>query len=228
MFEGQARHLVLLGILLTVVALMADQTVLAGQWAGRSTSFWLAAAIAAPILHQVYVWLSWRLELHHQWLSQSLGRERGFLVYAVGFSVLFVFRLLSIVALSLASRNSFEIRPAIAAILSLALLLPSVYLVYSVLRYFGLRRAFGIDHFDPSYRKAPFVREGIFRFSSNAMYVFGFLLLWIPGVLLSSKAGLLAAFFSHVYIWVHYYCTELPDMWRIYGRIPMSPGPDAG
>jgi len=216
MFEGQARHYVLLVILLAAAALLADQATLAGEWAGQPTLFWLAVAIAVPILHQVYVWYLWRLELVRGWLSQRFGRERGFVAYAVGFSILFVSRLLSMLSLSVSNRHSYEISPLIATIVSFLLLLPSLYLFYSVRKYFGLRRAFGIDHFDSSYAAVPFVRRGIFRFSSNAMYVFGFLILWIPGVLLGSRAGLLAAFFNHAYIWVHYYCTELPDIRRIY------------
>ena len=70
--------------------------------------------------------------------------------------------------------------------LGMILAVPAVYLAYSVRRYFGFKRAFGIDHFDPSYRSRPFVREGIFRFSSNAMYDFGFLWLWLPGLFLQT------------------------------------------
>ena len=88
---------------------------------------------------------------------------------------------------------------------------------YSVLKYFTLRRALGIDHFDATYRNAPLVRQGMFRYSRNAMYVFGIAILWLPGLLLASKAALLAALFNHLYIWVHYYTVELPDMRTIYG-----------
>ena len=42
-------------------------------------------------------------------------------------------------------------------------------------------------------------------------------LLWIIGLVFLSQGALLVALFSHVYIWVHYYTTELPDMRRIYG-----------
>ena len=48
------------------------------------------------------------------------------------------------------------------------------------------------------------------------MYTFGFLAAWIPGFMWLSSAALLSALFSHLYIWVHYYCTELPDMQHIY------------
>jgi len=49
------------------------------------------------------------------------------------------------------------------------------------------------------------------------MYVFGFLVLWIPGFVMFSKAALLVALFNQIYIWVHYYFTELPDINFIYG-----------
>lgn len=61
------------------------------------------------------------------------------------------------------------------------------------------------------------MRDGIFRFSSNAMYTFGFLALWVPGLLLESAAALLAAGFQHAYIWVHFHFTERPDAEHIYG-----------
>jgi hypothetical protein len=57
----------------------------------------------------------------------------------------------------------------------------------------------------------------MFKYSSNAMYTFGFLILWVPGLLLLSKAAILAGLFNHVYIWVHYFFTEAPDMKVIYG-----------
>src|SRR5690606_41959971 len=97
-------------------------------------------------------------------------------------------------------------------------LVPALYLFYSVKRYFTFRRAFGIDHFDPAARHLPFVRGGIFRFTSNGMYTFGFLLLWVPALWWASAAGLAVAAFNHLYVWVHYFATERPDIARIYGR----------
>lgn len=73
---------------------------------------------------------------------------------------------------------------------------------------FGLKRAASADYFDPTYRNKTLVREGIFKYKGNAMYIFGLLVLWIP--------GLLAALFGHLYIWAHYYTTELLDTRRIY------------
>jgi hypothetical protein len=81
----------------------------------------------------------------------------------------------------------------------------------------ALPRLFGADHFDPSVRALPFVRGDIFRFTSNGMYVFGFLLLWVPGLWWASAGVLSAALFNHPYIWVHDFATERPDIARIYG-----------
>ena len=122
------------------------------------------------------------------------------------------------VAVSVANRDTLDANHLVLKGVALLIALPAVYLFYSVSRYFGYRRALGIDHFDESYRDKPFVRRGIFRFTRNGMYTFGLAALWIPGLVYASKAGLLSAAFSHLYIWVHYFCTERPDMQRIYGK----------
>ena len=60
------------------------------------------------------------------------------------------------------------------------------------------------------------ILKGIFRFTRNGMYVYGFLILWVPALWWASVAALTAALFNHLYIWVHYFATEKPDMARIY------------
>ena len=61
--------------------------------------------------------------------------------------------------------------------------------------------------------------SGVYALADDAaMYTFGFLIIWVPGLVFYSKAALLAAGFNHIYIWVHYYTTELPDIRYIYGR----------
>ena len=48
--------------------------------------------------------------------------------------------------------------------------------MYSVVHYFGIDRAYGIDHFEPElYRNKTFVKQGMFKYTDNAMYKFGFL-----------------------------------------------------
>ena len=120
--------------------------------------------------------------------------------------------------LAIANQRTVQIDPAWLNATAVVIAIPTIYLFYSVSRYFGYRRALGIDHFDPSYREKPFIRRGIFRLTRNGMYTFGFGAVWLPGLLWGSQAALLSAAFSHLYIWVHYFCTELPDMRRIYPK----------
>lgn len=219
MFEKQAWHLVALAALLYAVSALTDEATLAGEYLGLSTCSWLVIAIAAPIAHQLYVWFCWRAELHHKLITRSLGAN-GFVIYQTGFLILLLSRLLTILALALSNRGSAGLDPGFAWSVALVFMLASFYLMHSVIKHFGIRRACGVDHFDASYRDRPFVREGIFRITGNAMYSFGLLILWVPGLVWFSKAAILAALFNHVYIWVHYYFTELPDIKRIYHNDP--------
>lgn len=88
----------------------------------------------------------------------------------------------------------------------------------SVRKYFGFKRAAGADHFDPAYRDLPLVNEGIFRFTNNGMYLFGFFLFWAVAIGFDSKSALAVAAWSHAYIWVHWFATEKPDMEYLYGK----------
>lgn len=216
LFERQLLHVVLLACLLVpVIFLAGSDTALKGSYLGLSTAAWFWISIAVPVAHQVYVAVWWRLELHLAWFTKRFGKA-AFPVYAGGFAFLFLGRFVAIVLLAIANRGTLSMSEPVRLTLGAVIACGSGYLFYSVARYFGLRRAFGIDHFDPAYRDLPLVREGIFRFTPNAMYIFGILLLWLPGVLTSSRAAVVAALFNHLYIWVHYSCTELPDMRRIY------------
>jgi hypothetical protein len=150
-------------------------------------------------------------------ISRWFGKN-GFTYYAVGFAFLFTSRLIAIILLAISNRNTLSLPPTMALIFTIVLLLPALYTFYSVHKYFGIKRALGIDHFDKTYRNVPFVKEGIFKFTDNAMYAYGLFILWMPGLLLFSKAALMVAMFNHIYVWVHYYCTELPDIHYIYGK----------
>ena len=217
-FERQGLHAFLLCLLLIAVAWLTRLPgMLDGSYGGVSTSTWLWWSIAVPIIHQVWVWFCWRLELHHQALSRYLG-DWGFRIYAAGFAIASFFRFYTIIGLGLANRGTLEVPQGLLNAVAAVLAVPALYLFYSVARFFSFKRALGADHFDASYRDRPLETRGIFRYTRNGMYTFGFLPIWIPGLLLASKAALLSAAFSHIFIWVHYYCTELPDMNRIYRR----------
>ena len=188
---------------------------LRGELFGITTSYWLMISIAIPIVHQTYVWLSWRLELHHQKLSKLLG-SKAFPVYKLGFLILFFGRIVSIILLAASNKNTVSIDADLKYGLSLVIGILFLYSIHSVLSYFGMNRAVGLDHFDPKMAQLPFVKKGVFKYTSNAMYAIVFLVIYLPGILYESSAGLLVGLFSHCYIWVHYYCTELPDIRIIY------------
>ncbi len=215
--ERQPLHWLLLAFLVGFALLLRTETMLVGSFWGLSSNTWFWLSIASAVVHQFYVWFVWRVELHGRLVTRLIGRRWGFGLYALDFSLLLMARFLTIVGLAIANAGTLPWPPPVVYLLAVVLAVPFVYLQYSVLRYFGIRRAMGLDHFEPALRNEPLVREGIFAYIPNAMYAVGFLGLYLPGLLLFSQAALLAAAFQHAYIWVHYYCTELPDMRHIYG-----------
>ena len=216
-FERQWLHvLFLVGLLAGLVLASGIDGFQRGSFLGLSTMLWFWLAVGFAVVHQTTVWFCWRTQLHLSLLTRAFG-DNGFTLYAVLFSILGISRVLTVFILAISNRGTFALDLTTLRILALFMAIPALYLFYSVKRYFGLKRAFGIDHFDASYRTMPFVNKGIFRFTSNGMYIFGFFLLWIPGLWCASIAGLFASLFNHLYIWVHYYSTELPDIRRIYG-----------
>jgi len=120
-------------------------------------------------------------------------------------------------AVGLADAGSLTQFRSLQISLGILLLIPTFYTFWSIGKYFGWQRALGGDHFRQKYREMPIVNQGIFRYSSNGMYTFAFLAFWAIALLTGSTAALAAALFQHAYIWVHWYCTEEPDMRVIYG-----------
>ena len=216
LFERQGLHLLLLGNLLVLVSWLASYWVADGRFLGVAAPNWFWAAIAVAVLHQGWVWLCWRLQLHARLLTRWFG-PTGFTLYAAGFALLAFTRAGVLICLAVADRGTVPVEGPLLDTLATLLLAPIGYLFYSVARYFTFQRAVGADHFDSAYRSKPLENRGIFRFTRNGMYTFGLLLVWLPGLYASSQAALLAAAFNHAYIWVHYFCTELPDMKRVYG-----------
>ncbi len=207
-FKGQLLHLLLLVALLAGSFWFIDYKKLE-----TITRAWFFACIAIPVIHQVYVWLTWRSEL----CFTAISKER-FATYGVVFMVLLISRPLAVLGLAVSNQGSVVLPVAVRIVIPILLAIPAIYTFYSVARYFSISRAMGIDHFDPAYRNAPLVRDGIFGWTHNAMYIFGFFIFWVIAFAFSSRAAFVAAAFSHTYIWVHYFCTEKPDMEFIYGE----------
>lgn len=205
LWTGQGLHAISLAVLFALVW---------ATWIYLGKPFPLAfwTAVAFPIAHQVYVWLAWRLEL----LSGATGDLIGFNGYVAVFFLLFGGRFVSLFTLAWLDRGTLQLPSLVQISMSAALIAVGGYAGYSVKRYFGMARAAGADHFDPRYRNMPFVKEGIFRYTSNGMYIYAFLLFWAIAIGFNSSAALLVAAFSHAYIWVHFYATEKPDMEFLY------------
>lgn len=217
-FEKQGWHWAGLACLLGVTCwLWGYPGYQFGRFLGTQTSTWMALAVVIPIVHQVYVWLAWRLELHHQTLTRLLGAQ-AFSVYGSIFMVLLIARLVVLFPLAIANRGTLSIDRELRYALTGICLVLAGWVLTSVLRYFSFKRALGADHFEPRYRDGGLVRKGAFRYFPNAMYSLGLLILWVPGWMFASKAAVLAAGFAHAYIWLHYFTVELPDMKRIYGE----------
>ncbi|MGI9516001.1 MAG: methyltransferase [Pirellulaceae bacterium] len=217
-FEKQWLHLLLLaGLLIGVSLIWRTDALHEGQLWGVTTTTWLLMAISVAVAHQVVVWFCWRTELHGSLLSRTMGKH-GFTLYATLFAVLGLTRIALVFAIAVSNAGTLPLPETLGGVLAIGLAIPALYTFYSVERYFGYRRAVGADHFDKAYRHKPLVNRGIFRFTSNGMYVYGFLILWVPVFWWGSLAALCAAVFNHAYIWVHYLCTEAPDMRRIYGQ----------
>ena len=172
--------------------------------------FWIA--VLSPIIHQIFVWIAWRSELQAATVSKTIG----FRSYCIVFFVLFFGRFLTLFVVAYFDGGSLGLSFTMRIGLGAVLLVPGVYALYSVHQYFGLARAAGGDHFDLRYRTMPLVKQGIFRYTDNGMYLYAFLCFWAIAVALNSSAALIIAAFSHAYIWIHFQATEKPDMNYIY------------
>jgi hypothetical protein len=216
-FKRQQWHLAAILVLVPLAWAFAANALNTGAWLGIPDTTWFWLALGVAIVHQVVVWVVWRSQLGWAVFSKLFG-QYDLLVWGLLFIPLLVARPLLVVGLAIANRGSLDLPQPLAVGLGLVLLLPAIYTLWSVARYFGIPRAIGGDHFRSHYRTMPLVKEGAFAWSSNAMYAFAFLGLWSIALLIGSQAALTVVLFQHAYIWVHLYCTEAPDMDLLYGQ----------
>ena len=214
-FKGQLEHL-LLALLLAPGTLCLVMPLTTGQRIGPMTDREAAALLVAVVVaHQVTVWLVWRLQLCFGLLSRLLGKA-DLVVWGVIFFPFLAARVGLLAGVGLSDYGALGLPRSLEIGLGVLLLLLAAYTLYSVLRHFGLVRAMGGDHFRERYLDMDLVRDGIFRYSEDAMYTFGFAGLWALALLLGSRMALILALFQHAYIWVHLYCTERPDLEVLY------------
>jgi len=181
---------------------------------------WAEATIWLAVGHQALVALVFRAQLYMAAMTRLFGRHD----MAVWRSVFLPLLVARPVGLALAGWHDPGTLPGPAwgvIALGAVLMLPPIWGMHSVLRHFTIARALGGDHFRESYAAMPLVREGAFALTPNVMYTVVPLALWGIALMLDSPLALLLAAFQHAYIWVHMYCTERPDMDRIYG--PSAP-----
>jgi len=128
-----------------------------------------------------------------------------------------ILRPISLFALAFLDANSLGLPTSFRIIAAFVIFIPGVHTIFSVKKYFGFKRAAGADHFKSEYRAMPLVKEGIFKYSSNGMYLFGFFIMWAVAIGFNSSSALVVAAFSHCSIWIHFYATEKPNMDYLYG-----------
>jgi hypothetical protein len=218
-FHGQLRHLIALIMLLIILWVFATPYLGDDVWLGKTDAFWFWGSVSVAIFQQVIGWIVFRAQLGWGFLTKWFGKA-DLLVWGLLFIPLVIARLLLLLALGIADRGSITLPVSITLPLGFLLLLPAFYTMHSVLRYFGLIRAMGGDHFRRKYREMPLVRQGAYRWSDNAMYAYVFLVLWSMALFTRSQAALALVLFHHAYVWVHFHFTEKPDMELIYPDQP--------
>jgi len=217
LFHRQPLHAVLLALLVTVsYALAAPKLGSADAWLGLTVRSWFWLNVAVVIAHQVIVWLVFRGQLGWAALTRVFGRW-DMMIWGLVFMPFLVARPVLLVGMAVADSGSLMLPRWLSLTFGAAVLVPALFTLWSVFRYFGIPRALGGDHFRLRYRRMPMVRAGAFAWTPNAMYLIAFLGLWSIALLASSYVALVIALFQHAYIWVHYFCTEEPDMRLMYG-----------
>ena len=212
-FKHQIWHLGGTVLLFYIGAQLVDLNGNTNTFLGISALNWFMIAMSTPLIHQAYVWICWRSELCWQSISNSIG----FKGYVIIFFILIISRFSAIVVCIVDYGSLYK--PGILAwLISIILFIPGVYTMYSVRKYFGFFRAAGADHFDPKYRDMPFEKRGIFKWSSNAMYLFGIGIPFAFAVATGSQSMFVVAIYTYISIWLHYFCTEKEDFKIIYGN----------
>ena len=212
-FKHQIWHLGGTIVLFYIGVQLVDLESNTNSFLGISTLNWFTIAMSIPIIHQAYVWICWRSELCWKSISNTIG----FKGYIIIFFILIILRLSAIVVCFVDYGSLYK--PGILAwVISIILFIPGAYTMYSVKKYFGFLRAAGADHFDPKYRDMSFEKRGIFKWSPNAMYLFGIGIPFAFAVATGSQSMFIVAIYTYISIWLHYFCTEREDFKIIYGN----------
>ncbi|MCB1367132.1 MAG: hypothetical protein KDK00_05175 [Rhodobacteraceae bacterium] len=213
--EGQPQH----AMMAVLMSAGACALMIAPEYAptllGLSATCWAATSIALALIHQIIVAIVFRLQLHRNLLSRLFGAA-DMKIWAVIFMPLLIARPLTVILTGWADTVPITGYRSAEILLGLALLVPAIWAMHSTLVHFTLPRALGGDHFREEIRALPKVTGGAFNHTDNAMYGVVFTGLWGIALLFGSWNALVLALFQQGYIWVHMYCTEAPDLRRMY------------
>lgn len=228
LIEGQPQHLAMALLMALGAVSLLHTSPDAPKVLGLTSKAWALTSIILAMVHQVIVAVVFRLQLHRNMMTRLFG-NRDMKIWGAIFMPLLVLRPVTVLMTGWAGNTPITGNRSPEIILGLALLTAAIWAMHSVIVYFTIPRALGGDHFRDSYAEMPLVNKGAFKYTSNAMYGVAFLGLWGIALLFGSWNALIAALFQHAYIWVHMYCTEAPDMARIYAAKPdiAKTGPDA-
>ncbi len=214
--EGQLQHagIALLMAMGALAMLLTPSE--APKLLGMTASEWALLSISLAVLHQVVVAIVFRLQLHKN-LMTRLFDERDMKIWAIIFMPLLVARPLGVIMVGWADTEPITSLREVEIAVGLLLVGVAAWGMHSTLFHFTLPRALGGDHFRDHFAEMPLVKKGVFKYTDNGMYGVVFLGLWGIALLFGSWNAMVVALFQHSYIWVHMYCTEAPDMRRIYG-----------
>ncbi|MEE9387511.1 MAG: PEMT/PEM2 methyltransferase family protein [Paracoccaceae bacterium] len=214
LFRGQIQH-AMIAALLTIgtcsLLINAETTYLT-----RSPICWAYIAMAIALFHQSMVAVVFRAQLHLNLMVRLFG-DNALKIWGAMFLPFLALRPITVLIAGLADAGSLAGDRTLQLATGAILMIPAIWGMHSVIKHFTINRALGGDHFYDKYANMPMVTQGIFKYSSNAMYSFVFLGLWAIALLTGSWNAIVLALFNHAYIWVHMYCTEDPDMKIIYG-----------
>lgn len=215
--EGAPQHIAIMLLIWLGATALLTPIENAPTLLGLTATGWAQLSIALAVIHQVIVAIVFRLQLHRNLLTRKFG-DRDMTVWRMIFMPLLVARPVTVLMTGWADTVPLTSMRLPEIIVGAALVGVAIWGMHSVLKYFTLPRALGGDHFRDSFASMPLVREGAFKYTSNAMYGLVFLGLWGIALLFGSWNALVLALFQQAYIWVHMYCTEKPDMEWIYGN----------
>lgn len=165
------------------------------------------------LAHVIFIWIGWRFELHLKLLTRIFKRQ-ALPIFSLIYQLMVLARLISILWLSILTMSSVQFAPMFHLISVLVTLGVIFVAFYSIVKYFGIERSAGGDHFHEKFRYLE--KRGLFRYFDNVMYVFGSLGFILPGLIFQSGPGLVCGWYHYLGIWLHYFCTEKPDMKIIY------------